>query len=194
LGSKVGRVVTAETRAKIRAALIRESIRACLRCSRPYAVREWKLRQGKGKYCSPKCGLAARIENQKGKPIHSPEDKARRRERMIGDKNPMFGRSGEANPNWKGGRTVDGRFGYVLILAPGHPRAHKGEPGGYVYEHILVAEQKLGRPILPEERVHHIDGNPANNLKDNIDVFPNGREHSLVHEKRRIRNGLGQYS
>jgi len=48
---------------------------------------------------------------------------------------------------WKEGRIIDSR-GYVLVQVPSHPRATRG---GYVYEHILVTEKVLGRPILPTE-------------------------------------------
>lgn len=111
---------------------------------------------------------------------------------MLGSANPMSGKTGAANPNWGGGKTVDSRFGYVLIRKPDHSRAHKYT--GYVYEHILAAEKKLGRPILDSERVHHIDGNPRNNVPDNLAVLSGDREHAAIHNDRRQRNGLGQYS
>ena len=47
----------------------------------------------------------------------------------------------EANGNWKGGRTRH-KAGYVMVRAPDHPRATSGP---YVFEHILVAEDLLGR-------------------------------------------------
>lgn len=43
--------------------------------------------------------------------------------------------------------------GYVKVWCPEHPRSFGG---GWVYEHRLVAEQKLGRFLQPGETVHHI--------------------------------------
>jgi hypothetical protein len=62
--------------------------------------------------------------------------------------------AGASNGRWKGGRTRH-KAGYVMVWAPGHPRAGKGQ---YVFEHILVMEQRLGRHLLPEESVHHRNG------------------------------------
>jgi len=49
------------------------------------------------------------------------------------------------------------------------------------YPRILM-EQKLGRELLPEEDVHHIDGNPLNNNLNNLEIIMHGehqREHSI---------------
>lgn len=86
----------------------------------------------------------------------------------------------ERNPNWKGGRTV-AEHGYVLIKRPGHPRA---DVRGYVYEHILVAEEKIGRPLAPGEEVHHDDLNRSNNHPSNLIVKSSRAEHFVHHRKR----------
>lgn len=54
---------------------------------------------------------------------------------------------GSGNPNWKGGRTKHGS-GYVLVYLPDHPRASNG----YVFEHIIIMEKKVGRYIKLGER------------------------------------------
>ena len=51
--------------------------------------------------------------------------------------------------------------------------------GGYV--HRVAAELKLGRPLRPEEVVHHEDGNTWNNDPDNIYVFATKADHSRYH-------------
>lgn len=69
--------------------------------------------------------------------------------------------------------------GYIAIYSPKHPRAFVGN--GCVYEHILVAEKKLGRPLDLEECVHHIDFNRKNNNEDNLMVFKTNKDHALFH-------------
>ena len=65
-----------------------------------------------------------------------------------------------------------------MITVPGHPRANKH---GYVREHLVVMEKKIGRPVLKTESVHHIDGDKTNNHPDNLGLFATHSEH-LLHE------------
>ena len=87
---------------------------------------------------------------------------------------------GASNGNWRGGRTVTSS-GYVLIRRPGH---HLADVRGYVYEHRLVAEEMIGRHLLPGEEVHHRDENKQNNHPDNLYVAPSRLHHQLHHRKR----------
>jgi hypothetical protein len=86
---------------------------------------------------------------------------------------------GPRNPNWKGGRTVDPR-GYVLIKKPEH---HAADVRGYVYEHRLVAEAKLGRPLARGEVVHHVNEDKGDNRPENLAVLPSIAHHRKEHRK-----------
>lgn len=70
---------------------------------------------------------------------------------------------------------------YRLVYKPEHPKAMKGEDwGGYVYEHIVVAESMLGRFLRPEEVVHHLDLDRSNNREGNLLVLERS-QHIKIH-------------
>jgi len=48
--------------------------------------------------------------------------------------------------------------------------------------HRAIMEAKLGRPLQPDEVVHHIDGNHENNKPNNLEVMDR-REHARWHMK-----------
>jgi len=74
----------------------------------------------------------------------------------------------ELHPYWKGGRTINTQ-GYVLIRMPSHPNT---TCGGYVLEHRLVMEKKLGRYLKSWEEVHHINGKRDDNRDENLFLIP----------------------
>lgn len=88
--------------------------------------------------------------------------------------------SGPRSPRWRDGTTRDRLR--VLWHLPWHPRADRK---GYVPRAIIVAELKLGRPLLPGEVVHHDDEDPSNDHPDNLVVLPSQAEHALLHGRRR---------
>jgi hypothetical protein len=61
------------------------------------------------------------------------------------------------------------KAGYVMRRVPGHPRARPKSP--YVFEHILVMEQVLGRHLLPDESVHHLNGVRDDNRPENLELW-----------------------
>jgi hypothetical protein len=91
---------------------------------------------------------AARLEQLRNSPV------GRREAKGASDK------YGSDHPNWKGGH-IDGN-GYKVISRKGRTN---------LLEHRVIAAEKIGRALLPNEVVHHIDGDRLNNHPDNLVVM-----------------------
>lgn len=94
-----------------------------------------------------------------------------------GEKSPHWGKTGQKSSSWRGGRRMF--RGYILLLDHSHPRSHRG----YVYEHIVVMEKMLGRPLNGGEVIHHCNGVKSDNRPYNLRLFKNGGEHTAYHAK-----------
>lgn len=71
--------------------------------------------------------------------------------------------------------------GYRLIFLPTHHRAMSNSNwDGYVYEHLVVAEENIGRTLRDEEVVHHLNGNRGDNRHNNLLVLEK-TEHGRLH-------------
>jgi HNH endonuclease len=67
---------------------------------------------------------------------------------------------GSNHPSWKGGR---------YTTEEGYIRLHTVS-GKQILEHRLVMEQKIGRPMLPTETVHHRNGIRSDNRPENLEL------------------------
>lgn len=65
--------------------------------------------------------------------------------------------------------------GYVRVVQRGH---HRADTRGRVYEHIIVMERILGRPLVKGENVHHKNCIRHDNRPENLELWttqqPNG--------------------
>ena len=156
----------------------------CEQCHQPFLARAGNIKmRGMVRYCSMTCKRAAQAGEMRqceqcGKEmyiIRSKLDEKRYCSRAC--QNAGFReRSGEKSAAWRGGKTINSG-GYVVIRVGRR----------YVYEHRIVAEQMLGRPLGAKEVVHHRDGDKRNNDPSNLEITTQPehlRRHSLVEQGR----------
>lgn len=70
------------------------------------------------------------------------------------------------------------RKNYKFVRNPSHPNSYGT---GFMYEHVLVASENLGRPLKKGECVHHVDNNHLNNSPENLIVFRTNSDHIKFH-------------
>lgn len=74
-------------------------------------------------------------------------------------------------------KTMHDGYYYVWITTKGERRRET--------VHRLVMENKLGRYLVGDETVHHIDENKANNDPENLQLFETNSAHVAYHNERR---------
>ena len=64
------------------------------------------------------------------------------------------------------------RSGYVMLSGYwDHPNATKE---GRLLEHVFVMAAHIGRPLLPKETIHHLNGVRADNRLENLELWSSG--------------------
>ena len=127
----------------------------------------------------------------------SPETKAKQRAAKLGktltpEHKAKIVRHGENHPNWRGGRKQSSDRYVVVWVDPSHPMfgmaGHHPDGRFYIREHRLVMAESLGRPLTPEEVVHHKlpgeggTGDTKDNRIENLELFPDQVAHMRHHQ------------
>lgn len=133
----------------------------CDYCGKEIYRQQWQFKGYKLHYCSNKCHN-----------LHQPKTSSGKRTNISGE----FKKGHKIN--LKNGKYI--KNGYVHILNKKHPRAVKG----YVAEHRLVMEEKIGRYLNRAESVHHINEIKTDNRKENLMLFESESAHQKYHHKK----------
>lgn len=140
-------------------------IKTCEYCSNFFTQNSKNI----GRFCSRKCYWSHRKNHI--------EEYSFRKGKKPWNKGLKGYNSGKFHWNWRGGRRKH-PSGYIEIYCPEHPFARHG---GYIYEHRLVMEKKIGRFIPSNEHVHHINGVKDDNRIENLMLFSSNSEHRKYH-------------
>ncbi len=160
---------------------------ACKVCGAPFEykpayLREYRKKFGKDPmYCSTTCGgIGRRLPDENWNvtcvqcgnrmPVQrKPGGTVNRQKSLCSTEcRSLFRRLSyrKNNPNQEITRRK-GRWGYVRLIVPGIGT----EPSRDVLEHRYVMEQRIGRTLLPEETVHHVNGIKTDNAAENLELF-----------------------
>lgn len=157
--------------------------KTCKICNKPFKAKAG--RADTAKYCCSKCfGVSQRNKKISKAQIIAMKKAMKRIWKKPNNPWSKLKRSGINSPSWKGGRTIRNKNGipYMLIKNHNHPFCN---PNGYIYEHHLVMEKKIGRYLTSIEVVHHINKKTLDNRIRNLKLFNNNAEHIKFHRLNR---------
>jgi hypothetical protein len=83
---------------------------------------------------------------------------------------------------WVYSRNGVDKNGYIRLYAGLHPYANGRL---MIAEHVMVVEAHVGRALLPNECVHHINENKQDNRLENLQLMTKS-EHSREHAKEAV--------
>jgi hypothetical protein len=127
-------------------------------------------------YCSKPCADQGLVKRQDVHCLHCgalfhPRGRKDRPQKFCSAGCQAVHMSGTQHPNWTGGRSLDSA-GYVRVVTGRDERKR---------EHRIVAEAQLGRPLQPDEVVHHKNGDKTDNRPENLEVLTT-QEHTRRHQ------------
>jgi hypothetical protein len=82
----------------------------------------------------------------------------------------------ERHPGWKGGKMLT-THGYVLTKVFNRKNHDKK---GYMLEHRVIMEDKIGRPLNKWEQVNHLNGIRTDNRPENLELVQKNRHYGKV--------------
>lgn len=145
----------------------------CDTCGKPISYTKSTFNRSKNHYCCTECSQAAQRKTKDelkcdycGKSFTRFHAWSKRRDRHFC--------SIECRQDWfKEVSQADVSHGEYILEKDG-------------FQHRIVAENMIGRKLLPDEVVHHIDGDRSNNSPDNLVVMTRS-EHCRLHVSKRFK-------
>ena len=89
-------------------------------------------------------------------------------------------RYGADNPAWKGGVTLKrpkGNYKGVRYVRCPPEFLPMARADGYIMEHRLVMAKWIGRLLTRQECVNHINRDPSDNRRENLELYPTNGDH-----------------